>query len=313
MKLESWWMCSSIALVATLAVADAHAQKPKDGAAATSCEAILQAGDAPRTVLVARAATCYLDTGKNVQAVKLLQAQLDQMEQEGAQGGRGALEERLQTALAKVAILDIKTEAGAEISVNGLVIGKYPAVNPVFVEPGNHLVEARLGKAEAMTSIHAAAANQSTVELKLETPAATTPPPNEPSKTTKWPGWRIAMTIAGGVVGIGGLGMGIGSAASASGTEDERAKIVAAFPMGSSQCAVTPDIGDCKRIATLVQDRDDAWRLTQVGFIAGAVGMGVAITALVLPVRTDAAKKKDTTVTFLPLAGGAALTMRGSF
>ncbi|WP_437765501.1 hypothetical protein WMF27_29605 [Sorangium sp. So ce281] len=53
---------------------------------------------------------------------------------------------RYREAVSKVGVLDVRvTPAGAEVLVDGKLAGTVPLEGPVFVEPGEHTLEARLG------------------------------------------------------------------------------------------------------------------------------------------------------------------------
>lgn len=109
--------------------------------------------------------------------------------------------------------------------------------------------------------------------------------------------------------------MGIGFTVSSQAYEKERADIVASFPLKTQQCSSLPDLPDCKRVATLVQQRDDASTIGVVGFVLGGVGLAAAITALVWPAKATEPKKEDSTVavTVLPLHRGTGMAVMGTF
>jgi len=323
---QTCWMSGFLALFVLLQADAVHADNAK-APATTSCDEILKGSDAPRAVLVVRAASCLMDQGKNAQAAMLLQKQLEQMEKDGVQGGKGAVENKLQTAAGKVAAFEVKTDPDTEITVDGEVIGKHPETNPLFLEPGSHVIIGKKGKAEAKVTVEAAAGTLEPLELKLVTKAEPTQwkevlpdfgpqsDADKPKSSSKWPKWKIATTIAGGVVGLGGLGLGIGFTVVSQGYEKERADLVASFPLKTQQCSATPDFPDCKRIPTLVQQRDDASTIGIVGFVVGGVGLAAAITALVWPTKKDEPKTNEgtTAITVLPLQRGAGLSVVGTF
>lgn len=320
-----WWVYGSLAFVLLLGANPAHAQNAKTAAPA-SCDDILKAGDAPKAVLAVRAASCMMDQGKNAQAAQLLQRQLEQMEKDGVQGGKGAVENKLQAAAAKVAAYDIHTDEGAEITVDDQVIGKYPDMNPLFLEPGAHVVMARKEKGEAKASVESVAGTLEPLELKLKIKAeptqwkevlpdfGTDPEKDKPKSSGKWPGWRIGMLIGGGVLGAGGAAMGVVFTVQSQGYEQQRTDLVASFPLKSQQCASTPNSAECKQVATLVQQRDDASTLGIVGFVVGGVGIATLVTALVLsPKSKDKTNESATAITVMPLPRGAGVSWTGSF
>lgn len=123
-----------------------------------------------------------------------------------------ALRDLLQKARGKVEALAITVEpAGAEVVVGGVVVGRAPLRDPVFVEPGMVTIEARMaGYATGRVSLTAGAGKEEAVKLVLAAPVSV------PVKVVEQPagverprvsGKQLAGFVAAGV-GVVGLGIG---------------------------------------------------------------------------------------------------------
>lgn len=104
-------------------------------------------------------------------------------------------EKGLVEARTKIGRLEISAPVGAEISVDGNVVGMAPLSEPVDVEPGNHTVKARLNDGSTETkSATARAGEKVPIQLThskepaiaptpVPTPATTPPPTPTPTPT----------------------------------------------------------------------------------------------------------------------------------
>ncbi len=71
-------------------------------------------------------------------------------------------------ALTLVAQLEVRTETGACVVIDGLTVGLAPLAAPVLVDGGEHHVEARHGSKRASTTVTTPAPGRSNVSLTLE-------------------------------------------------------------------------------------------------------------------------------------------------
>lgn len=294
---------------------------------ATDCSAMLQEQAAPRAVVVMRAANCFMDQRRYASAAKILQNRLEEMESQGQDGGRAAVENKLQTVLGHIAAFDIQTEANAEIVVDGAAIGRYPAVNPLFLEPGAHEIIARSGERQTSFKVDAVAGSVSPLELRLAPavkPQAIVPiakprkisaPLVKPREGTKWTGPRIATIATAGSLGITGLVLGIGFTSAAYRDETRRSEIVDSFPLRTQQCSALPNLPDCKAVADLVQQRDLRQRIGAVGFVVTGASITAVIAAMVWPVKTNPKddRVESKAVFIVPRSNGAEFGFVGSF
>lgn len=114
-------------------------------------------------------------------------------------------------------------KAGAQVFVDGELVGVAPLPRDVGLEPGAvHHITAVLGAERAAGEITIAAGEQGIVNLTLAAPPAATPPsaaaplksaePAVPSVAPSGsPPWAMGLKISGAAVGIVSLGLGIGA------------------------------------------------------------------------------------------------------
>ncbi|HVY25472.1 MAG TPA: hypothetical protein VHB79_02935, partial [Polyangiaceae bacterium] len=76
---------------------------------------------------------------------------------------------------AKVGAVEVTAPRGADILVDGKLIGTAPLEANTFVKPGKRIVEARLGQAKAQQELQAVAGQEQQVALKFEEPAKPAP------------------------------------------------------------------------------------------------------------------------------------------
>ncbi|MBK9263091.1 MAG: hypothetical protein IPM54_25220 [Polyangiaceae bacterium] len=287
------------------------------------CEGPLQSGDGPKALVVVRVARCFMDLGIYTRAAQVLTKHVDEMDEQGAQGGRAVIEGLLQTALSRVAVIDVKTEKGARLRIDGAFVGSFPAINPIFLEAGEHLIEAQIDDQQIQKRIEVVAGHVGNIELifgprkavgRKDKPESARVVQRQPKKSP-WPAWRIATTVAGGLVGVTGTGIGVAYAVSGQNAEQQRSATVAAFPLRTSQCAHDAGSDDCSRVAELVEKRDGAYRTAWGGFVASGVGLAVLVTAIVLPKHRDSSTKRAPNVAavVVPVPGGATVWMGGTF
>lgn len=175
--------------------------------------------------------------------------------------------ERAARALSpKVPRVTVKTIGAvpAEVYVDGRGVG--PAgPTPRFVDPGDHVVEARGREGStAQRAIQIKASESMTIELPLAAPPEVKRPPKEPSTSV----WTI----------LGYVGMGVGGASLLVAT----ATGIPAIAMGSDLDSTCPN-GQCPPSQFDTVDTYDALRWTSgVTLIAGLVIAGAGITSFVL-------------------------------
>jgi hypothetical protein len=95
----------------------------------------------------------------------------------------------LAVARSRVAEISLDVEDGAALLLDGQSLGAAPLREPLFVEPGQHRLEALKGIRGASATVEAAAGQEHRVSLalKLEPPPFLTPEPQGPKEAQRSP------------------------------------------------------------------------------------------------------------------------------
>jgi hypothetical protein len=216
-------------------------------------------------------------------------------------GGKPALRDsmlaRLTEAQKQVGRLRLKvSRPHAEVFIDGTSIGVAPLADDVYVDPGSHLVEARLDPfTPVQVTVNAVAGQTQDVDVALHAPRA-----------------NRAIIMAGAVVAGAGVitgavllaaGIGKGSSASTLATKLQA--------MGGCPPAASNPTGPC---GTLKSDLDAKSTLGSAGVWllvgAGAVGVGTLAYGLAASSR---ASKTGLVVAPVVTANGGGLFAQGSF
>ncbi|WP_437980745.1 PEGA domain-containing protein [Sorangium sp. So ce117] len=205
-----------------------------------------------------------------------------------------AAEALFAAASAQVGTLSIAaSENGAEILVDGEVVGVAPLSAPVFVEPGMHTVSARRGQRFATRDVQVDKGGAASVEVVLEEGSlnmSTTPPRAEPpaSAAPKPPtstaperpagGARVPVVpvVIGGALGVVGLGVGLGFTLAANA---KAADVDGPLRVGDGDRSVCyrSQSAACAKLGDAVDDLDAFTTTAVVGYVVG--GAAIAATA----------------------------------
>jgi hypothetical protein len=249
--------------------------------------------------------------------------------------------ERLEEAKKSVGAAKVTVDAdGAEITVNGRVVGKSPLSDVVWVEPGPIVVEAKLGDRFAKRTVAFAAGEKKDVVLHLAT-AATAPLPNPGGPTTSpvgtererpptGPGaakvdrtwlqrrdWTPA--IVGGALTAAALGAFVVFKVREGGARDDQAatRDDLAKKGGSSACSGSKPPSACSDLADAVEREASAHDSATIALIAaGALAAGTITAFLLWPERKPPARSQrpaGTTLGLVPIHSGAFLSVGASF
>jgi tetratricopeptide (TPR) repeat protein len=195
------------------------------------------------------------------------------------------LEERLAQAKAQIGTLKISVNVdGAEVLVDGRVVGRSPLQGEVFVDPGDRVIEARRGAERTTTSVVAAQGSSQSVSLSLASADE----------------MNMGLVIAGGAVGLAGVASGVTFALLSSAKGDD----AAAAQRGSAERA---DLRDSQTLLANVS----FW-----SFVGGGVVLaGTAVYALLPMLSGSSAKPEPTGLRAAPLvtARGGGLVVGASF
>ncbi|HZG45017.1 MAG TPA: PEGA domain-containing protein, partial [Allosphingosinicella sp.] len=212
-------------------------------------------------------------------------------------GLRPIAEQRLAEARAQVGALAVKVSVeGAEVLLDGQVIGQSPLAGEVFVEAGAHTVEARLaGYVTAKETVQAEKGAAKVVELKLMAPLPVETKPEGNGAANPAPaggegaegdGLRKKLIIAGiassAALVTGGVVFAIVSSGKASDADEQLAELLQKG--GPKPCSVPALLADCMEIDGKRKARDTFADLSAWTFVAGGVlGAGTVIYALAVP------------------------------
>jgi hypothetical protein len=174
------------------------------------CRAALLAALAikPHPQIAGNLAGCELKLKLYRDAAEHLTYSLREMKPDSPHEWRANSETALREARAKVEAVRLSVNvAGAEVRVDGRVVGRAPLVDPLFVDPGSHTIEAvQEGFPAARATVEATAGGERAVALELrksEPPPPPLPPPHHERRSV------VPGAVLGGVAGVA-LVTGIG-------------------------------------------------------------------------------------------------------
>jgi hypothetical protein len=129
---------------------------------------------------------------------------------------RADAEKWILEAKGKTGALTITAAPGAEIAIDGEVVGTAPLPEPVHADPGRHRVEARQGGAAEGKDVDVAAGSSAEVSLvPVKAPDAAPEPVGAAASTGMGSAPRIAVLAGGGALAVGGVVAGAVSLAMA--------------------------------------------------------------------------------------------------
>lgn len=216
----------------------------------------------------------------------------------------------------------------ADLRIDGTLVGVSPLTSPVFVEPGEHTVEARLADSVVSKRVQVAKGSWIALELSLAQPApepSAMPPTPAPTafatlraEVTPFPaevsGSRSSVPLyVGGGLTLAGLGMAIGFGIAANADEAKANALRARLgPTACSSGTATRSACDAADRAVEAQRRDA---------LLSTIGIGVASVAAVTSVGYllfwPKPKPSSARVRVRPSGGwtrtGAALGLLGEF
>jgi hypothetical protein len=206
-------------------------------------------------------------------------------------------------ARAKVATVTLNVDdVGADVLVDGALVGSTPLADPVFVEAGAHTIELRRdGQVRASAKVDAKEGSEQTITLSAKKSA---PGADGPRMGLVVAGGAVALVLAGGGIGIAVAGSDKGNAALR--VHDE---IVAA----GRSCVAGAANYDAR--CTSVKSESSAADAMNGAGIGLAIGGGVVAAATaaywIFAPRGEAKASAIVVPVFSPGAGG--VVVRGSF
>jgi hypothetical protein len=181
---------------------------------------------------------------------------------------------------------------GAEVLIDGKSVGRSPLPDAVYVEPGEHVFEARLdGHTAATKNVAATTGGDHAIKLELVEKLDTVvlPPsgldnPRTNGGTSPGPGrernW-VPTLVAGGIAVVG-IGTGVGFLIAAGGKNSDRDDTLAGIPGDAdSKCfgGGGAYASDCERASELKDDRN---RFRVFGYVGLGVGAAAGVAAVLL-------------------------------
>jgi hypothetical protein len=233
------------------------------------------------------------------------------------------------------AIRVVVERPGAEVRLDGEVIGRAPVDFDLYVEPGSHTVAVQVdGYDPALETFEAIAGTRRVVALKLRKHGASASPPPErtgskphtadaPSQPAGthdqdhdatarsillWTG--VAITAA---AATSTLVFALNNRAADGDADDLKAR--AEDELGPNPCSASPNAEVCGELAEALDDRNAAGRLANVFFgVTVVAGLATAATWFAWPEESGASTTAGA-VQLFPVVrhGGAQLMLRGAF
>jgi tetratricopeptide (TPR) repeat protein len=229
--------------------------------------------------IAANLGDCELKLGKYRSAAEHLAFFLREQPPSGSREDRKRGQASFDEVRAKVAAVTVRVNVdGAEVRLDGEVLGVAPLAAEVFVEPGKRTLEAtRKGYEDARAMIEAKAGGALEVALRLEPPAAAVAPPvPPPPPPVARPIWPVAV---GAGVAVVSLGVGIGFTVAANSSTADVATLLEQVG-GRSGCtgAPTGNLAEtCAALHSAVAGHDHFSKAAMASFIVGgALALGTA-------------------------------------
>jgi hypothetical protein len=204
-------------------------------------------------------------------------------------------------AQAKVARLDISVDLpGADVVVDGKFVGKSPLVDPIFVEPGQHTVELRLGEKLKSFQVDLAKGVSHPMSVAL-------------AGSGDDGGPKLPIIVGGAALGLVAVGAGIGLLAASGGKGADADLVLQQMKAAKVVCSQPPVAGPCQDIVSLRHSHDTLHN-AGVPLLVGGVAVAVATLGYALWPRGDAAPK-TTGLRVIPVVGteGGGLWIGGAF
>ena len=228
--------------------------------------------------------------GNRAEAAQLMHFALDRVPPKETRATVERYEQALADLRQQVASLKVQvSERNAEVRVDGRSVARSPVSHEIFVEPGEHVIEARLPAAQARHKLTTVAAQTYEISLALtplpEHPKGAAPAPNnsEPLEASRDSSGRtlVPAYVASGVAALGlgfGVAFGLG-AQSAKQDSDAAARRVGPHGCVDGSAAAS----DCETARRSLSDQRHYAVLANVGWATAAVGLGFAATWLLWP------------------------------
>lgn len=241
---------------------------------------------------------CELQIGQNREAAEHLAFAIRAFPVSGKTALLGRLRQRFAEAQALVTTLHLQVDVkGAEVTVDGRAVGFAPLADAVFVDPGAHLVEARLdGYAVALARVTAVKGTTQEVTLSLPRKGVE---PIVPRASGPKKALLIGGGVAAGLATVAGVVLTILASSQAS---DADAKIAEFKTAGLKNPCLTR-AADCDAIDSSRGTHDSLANAALASFIGAGVFAVGTLTYGLMAQPTDAKATQGLRV--LPMVGAA--------
>ncbi|WP_242516466.1 PEGA domain-containing protein [Sorangium cellulosum] len=235
---------------------------------------------------------------------------------------RQAAEASLKEALAKVASVTVQVAPqGAEVTVDRAAVGRAPLPDPVFLDPGQHEIGARLeGHVPEKRPIEAAAGAAETVVLQLDRRPAPDAGVGAGAGVVAGPvvpprdNVRTAVLVGGGIAAGAGVVTGVVLTVLSNGRASDAEELRRELITEGGGFALCPDVNPsrCAALKDTVLAKNDLTNAAFWSFVAGgAIGVGTLVYGLVT--MKPAASTPSVQVAPLLGAGASGLLLSGKF
>jgi hypothetical protein len=225
--------------------------------------------------------------GKPRDAAEHLAFALREFPPSGKPPQKEALQKRLREATNMIGTVHVKVSVpGAEVLVDGKVIGKSPLDYDIYVDRGERLIEARReGYEPAKEKVTATSGSKHDVSLTLKKKEAPKPPPprktgGEEEASTGGLKRNTVVIISGAMVSVGAIATGIGLTAAANGRATDGLVLRQTMDGRGAKLCNDPGVDtltamECQMLQKTLDEKDSFSNTAVVAFIIG----GVAATA----------------------------------
>lgn len=214
-----------------------------------------------------------------------------------------------------VARLNVEVDRqGAEVILNGRVVGMSPLTSPLYAEPGNCVVQARLGRDIASQTLLTGSGKDFSVRLTLALPSTTTGPlpvadvgqsEPRPFDQDTSPRRDVVPVAIGGTLAVAGIVAGIGLRLAAN-SEEDNAKRLSASLGGQSCTGANTGTATCSALRDSVNKSDSERNWSTACLVVGSAALVATATYWLWP-----RKKSPDPHSQLRVSAGAGPTSAG--
>jgi hypothetical protein len=222
--------------------------------------------------------------GKPRDAAEHLAYAIRQFPPTGKPAQRVALEKRLQDATNLIGTVNIKVSVlGAEVFLDGVSLGKSPLEHELYVDRGDHVVEAKKeGYEPASEKLTATPGSKHDLSLTLKQKPKPAPVKKPDVVEDTGSGKSVALLVGGGIVTTVALATGIGMTVAANGKSSDGDAQSAPIPMGACAAPIATQYQvPCKALLETRKDQGAFTNTATVAYIiAGIAGVATVTYAL---------------------------------